>query len=134
MSATGTCAEACVEALRRAGHGNAFAVPPAAWYCPDPVVCSCGEWAEESRQADGSVRGVRRVLVTCCCEDPGDAEATCRGVAATLASCAWGWSGDLYGVRVVAVTVGPCGPAGRDGSGRWLWEVDVDMTVVVKGG
>lgn len=116
-------------AIRSLGHSNVWETPPAAWLCPDPVLVTAGDWERESLQLDGSERGRRGVRVLVCCEDPRDARATARSIADGLRGVAWETlRGD--GVRVVAADVGRPGPVGRDGSGRWLWDLGVTVTAV----
>jgi hypothetical protein len=130
----GVAARMVRDALREAGYANAYDVPVAAWVCCEPIVVSCGEWARESRQADGTERGTRKLVAHVCCDDPGDAEATARAVAADLAAWDWAAAETPAGTRIVACDVGRPVPYGRDRSGRWVWDVPMTMTGVVGNG
>lgn len=130
----GVAARVVRDALREAGYANAYDVPVAAWVCCEPIVVSCGEWQRESRQADGSERGRRALLAHVCCDDPSDAEATARAVAADLADRDWAGAKMPAGTRLVACDVGRPVFFGRDRSGRWVWEVPMTMTEVVWNG
>lgn len=130
----GVAARMVRDALREAGYANAYDVPVAAWVCCEPIVVSCGEWARESRQADGTERGTRRLVAHVCCDDPSDAEATARAVAADLAARDWARPGEAAGTRVISCDVGRPVLYGRDRSGRWVWDVPMVMTGVVGNG
>jgi hypothetical protein len=131
---TGVAARAVRDALREAGYANAYDVPVAAWVCCEPIVVSCGAWERESRQADGCERGRRALLAHVCCDDPADAEATARAVAADLSGRDWSAAETPAGTRLVACDVGRPALRGRDRSGRWVWDVPMAMTGVVGNG
>lgn len=127
----GAAARIVRDVLRDAGYANAYDVPVAAWVCCEPIVVSCGAWERESAQADGSERGRRSLALHVCCDDPADAEATARAVAADLRTRDWSGAQAPAGSRVVALDAGLPSPRGRDRSGRWVWDVPATMTGVV---
>lgn len=116
--------------LRALGYANVFTAPPSSRLCCEPVVVTAGAWERESRQADGEERGTQAVNVLVCCEDPSDAEATCRAVERDLRRDGWTGSGDGWHCRVAAVDSGAPEYKGRDSSGRWLWGLELRLTVV----
>ena len=99
----GAAARIVRDALRGAGYANAYDVPVAAWVCHEPIVVSCGAWERESAQADGDERGRRELALRVCCDDPADAEATARAVAADLRATEWAGAnapaGTLHSVK-----------------------------------
>ncbi|MCH4084521.1 MAG: hypothetical protein LKF00_09295 [Olsenella sp.] len=125
-------AECVVAALRALGHDNAFALPVAPRVCEEPVVVTAGAFSRESLQADGSERGRRALVARVCMDDPGDAEATARAVAAGLRATDWAALCEARGIvpRALACDAAQPAYAGRDGSGRWLWDVALSLTVV----
>lgn len=127
----GAAARIVRDALRAAGYANAYDVPVAAWVCREPIVVSCGAWERESAQADWDERGRRALVLRVCCDDPADAEATARAVAADLRAAEWAGANAPAGTRVIACDVGLPSPRGRDRSGRWVWDVPATMTAVV---
>lgn len=124
----GVC-EAVATLLRTLGYANVFTSPPSARLCCEPIVLTCGEYAREARLADGIERGTQAVGVLVCCEDPCDAEATCRAVERDLRRSPWTGSGDGWHCRVAAVDSGAAEYRGRDSSGRWLWRFELVLTV-----
>lgn len=116
--------------LRSLGYENVYMAPPSARLCCEPIMVACGTWERESRQADGAERGLRTVDVLVCCEDPSDAEATCRAVERDLRRDGWTGSGDGWHCRVAAIDSGAPEYRGRDSSGRWLWGFALALTVV----
>ncbi len=124
---------AVVSALRVLGYSNAFGVPVAPWLCEEPIVVSSGDFERESLQADGSVRGVRALTVHVCMDSPVDAEVTARAVSAGLAGVDW-LAMTKAPLRVLAGDMGQPVAAGRDSSGRWLWDVPLSLTAVVEHG
>lgn len=122
------------DALRTLGHADAYDVPVAPWLCAEPVVVACGAWERESRQADGSVRWRRGLVVHVCREGRDAVGADARAIAGQMAGLAWSKVDAGGGLRVVACDVGRPSPEGRDSSGRWLWAVPVTLTVVVNDG
>lgn len=127
-------AAAVAAALRAAGYANAWDVPVSPRLCSEPIVCRQGAFARSSRQEDGGERGCRAVTVTVCCEDPRDAEATANGVAADLAGVDWARAARPAWLRFVAADVGAPAYLGRDGSGRWLWGMEVRLEEVIDRG
>ena len=115
-------------AMRALGYENVYLLPPSPRLCCEPIVLTAGAWERESRQADGCERGAREVDVLVCCDDPADAEATCRAVERDLRSVAWQRSG--VAVRVAALDTEAPASRGRDSSGRWLWGLKLRLTVV----
>lgn len=122
------------DALRALGHADAYDVPVAPWLCEEPVVVECGNWERESRQADGSVRGRRSLIVHVCRGGRDACESDAGAIAGELAGVAWSKADVGDGLRVVACDVGRPTPEGRDSSGRLLWAVPVTLTVVVSDG
>lgn len=120
-----------VSALRALGYANAYGIPVAPWLCEEPIVVGPGRFDRESRQADGQVRGVRKLTVHVCMELSQDAEVTARAVAADLAGVDW-LSMTRAPLRVLAGDVGQPVYSGRDASGRWIWNVPLSLTVVVE--
>ena len=127
----GGVADVAVALLRALGYRNAFAHPPTAEACCEPIVLTPGAWEREARMADGAERGRVPLDVLVCCESPHDAEATCRAVERDLQRDSWTGSGEGWRCRVAAVDSGGSAPRGRDGSGRWLWGFTLTMTVVI---
>lgn len=127
-SAGGGPADVVAEMLRTLGYANAYATPPSARLCAEPVVVACGGWERTARLVDGAERGTQSVEVLVCCDDPTDAEATARAAERDLRGADWaGISGWEW--RVIAVDSGGCRPVGRDGSGRWLWAFELVLTI-----
>lgn len=123
------------DALRSFGHADAYDVPVAPWLCAEPVVVECGAFERESRQAEGSVRGRREVTVVVCRDGRDQCEADAREIAGRLVGYAWPSVSDASPtLRVVACDVGQPVPGGRDSSGRWIWKVPLELTVVVANG
>lgn len=130
----GGVADAVATLLRALGYGNVFCSPPPARVCCEPIVLAQGAWEREARLADGTERGRVPVDVLVCCEDPRDAEATCRAVERNLRRDSWTGVGEGWRCRVGSVDSGGAAPRGRDGSGRWLWGFALILTVVIDHG
>lgn len=128
-AAGGGAADVVAALLRSLGYGNAFAAPPAARLCADPIVVTAGEFSRDARLVDGAERGTLPVGVTVCCEDSRDAEATAHAVERDLRLADWTGKGSGRHVRVVAVDTAAPRPLGRDGSGRWLWGLSALLTI-----
>lgn len=122
-----------VLALRVLGYANVYGTPVAPWLCEEPIVVSLGEFERDSLQADGQMRGVRKLTVHVCMDSPQDAEITARAVAADLAGVDW-LAMTLGPLRVLASDVGQPLYIKRDSSGRWIWEVPLCLTVVIEHG
>lgn len=124
----GSLLDAAAAMLRAEGY-DAFTEPPSVAACAEPVVLRLGAWERESRQTDGSERGVRELQAFVCAEDKSDALAMCGLVASVLAEDEWpqasGWRW-----RVVAVDVASTDDEGRDGSGRWVYALTLRVTLV----
>lgn len=127
----GGVAGAVAALLRALGYGNVFCSPPPARVCCEPIVLTQGAWEREARLADGTERGRAPVDVLVCCEDPRDAEATCRAAERELRRDSWTGAGDGWHCRVAVADSGGSAPRGRDGSGRWLWGFTLTLTVVI---
>lgn len=127
MSAAATVAGKLAEL----GYTNVFTTPPSALVCCEPIVVSPGGWEREARLPDGSERGREDVGVLVCCDDPRDAENTCRACERELRGADWGAAG-ADGIRLVSVDSGGAQARGRDASGRWLWGFSLECVVVRK--
>ena len=127
----GGVVDAVATLLRALGYESVFCSPPPARVCCEPIVLTQGAWEREARLADGAERGRVPVDVLVCCEDPRDAEATCRAVERDLRRGSWTGFGEGWRCRVAAADSGGSAPRGRDGSGRWLWGFTLILTVVI---
>lgn len=127
----GGVADVVATLLRALGYANVFCSPPPARVCCEPIVLTQGALERGARLADGTERGTVPVGVLVCCEDPRDAEATCRAVERDLRRDTWAGAGDGWRCRVCAADSGGSASRGRDGSGRWLWGFTLTMTVVI---
>lgn len=119
------------DALLAAGFDEVFDIPVAPWLCREPIVVECAGFGRASLQADGSERGVRSLVLHVCREDPGDAEDAARSLARGVHAIDWAHADAPDGLRAVTCDAGQPVPGGRDSSGRWLWDVPVELTVVV---
>lgn len=120
-----------VSALRLLGYSNAYGIPVAPWICEEPIAVASEEFKRESRQVDGSVRGVRSLVVHVCRLDGGEAETAARKVAAGLSGVDWA-AISAKPLRVVACDVGQPVAGGHDASGHWIWDVPLTLTVVIE--
>ena len=128
-SGGGGAADVVAALLRALGCGDVFVCPPSAHLCAEPIVVACGAWARDSRQADGSERGVRHVEVLACREDPRAAEAVACALERSVRTASWAGLGTGWHMRVVAADTEAPTPRGRDGSGRWVWGFTVRLTI-----
>lgn len=128
MSAAATVAGKLAEL----GYTNVFTTPPSALVCCEPIVVAPGGWEREARLPDGSERGREDVGVLVCCDDPRDAEATCRACERELRAAEWDGAAGAEGLRLVSVDSGGAQARGRDASGRWLWGFSLECVVVRK--
>lgn len=105
--------------LMDAGIKGVFVGRPSVLSCPEPVAVGPAECEGEERFADGS-RGEFRVAVIVCRETATQAAVTALACERALRCGSWEPYGDG---RVVRVDAAFPRPVGRDGSGRWLYEV-----------
>lgn len=111
--------------LMDAGIEGVFVGRPSVLACPEPVAVGLAECAGEERFADGS-RGEFRVAVAVCRETATQAAVTALACERALRCGSW----ESYGEgRVVRVDAAFPRPAGRDGSGRWVYEVGAVVVV-----
>lgn len=122
------------DALLSLGYSNAYDVPVSPWLCEEPIVVSMIDWERESRQEDGSQRGRRDLTVHVCCDDWKDARVTSRKVSEDFAGYDWAHAKAPERMRIVGCDVRPPYDYGRDRSGRWILDVTLTMTVVIKNG
>jgi hypothetical protein len=128
-SAGGGLGDMVASRLVGMGYANAYPYPVSVALCPEPIVVNVGPWEREIRQ-DGEERGSFRADVLVCCDDPADAQSTCRAAERDLHGAGWdfhlaGWHMSLVGVDTTAPE-----SRGRDRSGRWLWGFALTLTVV----
>jgi hypothetical protein len=121
-----------VSALRTLGYANAYGVPVAPWLCSEPIVVCPKEFERESLQTDGSIRGTRKLVAIVCMDDPTDAETTARTAARELTGFAWQHLANAGGLRPISCDVAQPEFSGRDSSGRWLWQIQLSLEVVVE--
>lgn len=117
------------QALRRTGLRGVFERPPAALTCSEPVVVADAGWRSCTTGADGGMRGVAVVAVLTCRDRASEARVRCEAAEHALRRARWGacaFSGEW---EVTACTTSPPEPKGRDGSGRWLWGFEVELTM-----
>ena len=128
MSATTTVAGKLAEL----GYTNVFTTPPSVLVCCEPIVVAPGGWEREARLPDGGERGFEDVGVLVCCDDPRDAEGTCRACERELRAASWDGAVDSDGCRLVSIDSDGPRARGRDASGRWLWGFSLRCVVVRK--
>lgn len=121
-----------VAALRTLGYANAYGVPVAPWLCSEPIVVCPKEFEQKTLQVDGSIRGIRKLVVIVCMDDPTDAETCARTAARELAGFAWQHLAGADGIRPISCDVAQPEFSGRDSSGRWLWQIQLSLEVVVE--
>ena len=115
--------------LRRSGHKGVFEQPPTALMCSEPVVVSDAGWRACSKGAAGDVRGVAVVNVLVCRDRASEARIRCEAVEQAIRRARWGAYAFAGEWEVTACSTAPPEPKGRDGSGRWLWGFEVELTM-----
>lgn len=133
-------AEVVVAGLGACGYGNVYGRPPRVRECCEPVVVRSAGWEREARFDDGVVRGVERVRVYVCMDCEVDACSTACAVARDLPRVDWlgasvglGASRAAGGIRILGCSCGAPEALGRDSSGRWVYCVLAECTVLVAG-
>lgn len=102
---------------------------PSAIDFPECIVLAQGAFERESR-IEGEERG--RVAVACYVvrDACGDAEAVANAAEGAVRGCGWERFGERWPWRVVGVDTTAPRMIERDSSGRYVWEFDIDVTVV----
>lgn len=108
---------------------NHFTKPRSALDVAEPVVVEQGAFARGSR-IEGEERGVVPVSVLVVREVDADAGALAASVERFLRRCPWERHGEAWPWRVVGVDTSAPFCKGRDSSGRFVWQVDVEVTAV----
>jgi len=114
--------------LREAGLTNVFSVPVSASICAEPIVVVLGDYERLDEVADGE-RGQLLLRVLCVrnvLNDASDVASRCRAVLRAVDWERWATAGD---VRICGIDVGYPQTRGRDGSGRWIVELEVALVV-----
>ena len=118
--------------LVEAGFPNTFPCLVGADAAPEPIVVTQGPFKRWGLAADGE-RGVVPVTLAVVRETSADAESVAWAASDALLVRDWEPHAGAGPLRICGIHPGaPC-PRGRDGSGRWVWEVEVDVTVVRRG-
>ena len=117
------------EALRRSGQNGVFEDPPSALACSEPIVVADAGWRSCTTGVGDGMRGTALASVLVCRDRARDARIRCEAAESAIRQTRWGsyaFAGD-WSAAACATT--PPEPKGRDGSGRWLWGFDVELTM-----
>lgn len=118
------------EALAEGGFSKRFSkVVPSALDVEEPVVVSAGRFARESR-IEGEERGRVLVCVLVVREASPDAEAVAGDIERHLRRFDWERSFESGSWRIVGVDSAGAAFKERDSSGRFVWQVDIEVTAV----
>lgn len=116
------------EALFRGDFTNCFTKPVSALACAEPIVVLEGAFARTSR-IDGEERGAVSVTVLVVREDAEAAEGVAVACEQLLRGCDWERDAAAWPYRVVGLDSTAPRFKERDGSGRFVWEFSVELTV-----
>jgi len=123
------CADLVADVLVAAGFEDVYTFPPSSWLCPEPIVCSCGDYSRESAQL-AAERGVRVVDVVVCREDYVEAQAVAKAAEKAVRLADWTDAAEGYLERVAGIDTDAPWCTGQDKSLRWLWRFRAKLTVV----
>lgn len=115
--------------LVRGDFTNCFTKPVSALACSEPIVLRDGGFTRSVRM-DGEERGVSGIAVLVVREDPVAAEADAVACERLLRGCDWERDAELGPYRIVGVDTTAPRFDRRDGSGRYVWKFDVEVTAV----
>ena len=108
---------------------NYFTKSVSALVCAEPIVILDGRFEREARTAEGE-RGTVPVAVLVVREVDADAEAVATAVEQRLRHCDWERASYVWPWRLVGLDSSAPFFKERDGSGRYVWEIDLTLTVV----
>ena len=114
--------------LRAGGMNNVFSVPVPASLCAEPIVVAAGEYERTARPAGGE-RGTLGLRVLCVRNTLGEANDAAVRVREVLRDTDWERWAEAGDVRIFGMDAGYPAERGRDGSGRWVCAVDVELAV-----
>lgn len=123
-------AKVIADALVRLGYDNAYDYVPPTYECCEPIVVRQHEFECGPTLPDGSALGTERFRVYAVMDTEKDARSTAAGVVCSLHGVLPGELMEVEGHRVRGIEVDEPYSLGRDSSGRWVYSVDVVLSVV----
>ena len=108
---------------------NYFTKPVSSLLCSEPIVVLDGKYEREARTAEGE-RGIVPVTILVVRDVDADAEAVATAVEQRLRHCDWERHSYVWPWRLVGLDSAAPYFKERDSSGRYVWEVDLTLTVV----
>ncbi len=118
--------------LEEAGVPGVFTAPPSVLACAEPVVVGRADFERGMELACGE-RGTARVPVLVCRESMDGAREAAYLCEAALRGAGWERFADVGGARICSMGVEAPAFGERDGSGRFVYEVEVTVDVARDG-
>lgn len=117
-------------ALADGGFSCHFSEVPSAADDPEPTVVREGPFERLAALPGGEERGRALVRVLVVREQDAEAEAAALAREGWLRSCGWERRGRAGRWRAAGLDTTAPAPLGRDGSGRFVWGFDAELTLV----
>ncbi|ERI04012.1 hypothetical protein [Atopobium sp. oral taxon 810] len=127
-AAGGSVATQVANLLVDAEFTNVFTQSLSAAVCPEPIVVLVGSYDRDSEQV-GAERGERVLDVIVCREVNAVAEAVSLACEQALRTAEWDTRAGAYLNRITGIDTDAPEFRGRDGSGRYLWDFKVYVTI-----
>ena len=128
MPGLGSCADSVAKLLVDAKFTSVFTESCSALECACPIVVAAGGFARDVR-AEGWERGAVTVAVRVVREVSADAESVAHACERALRRARWEECADAGQYRIVGLVTEAPALELRDGSGRFVWKLDVVLTV-----
>ena len=116
-------------ALMRGDFSAYFSKVPSSLECPEPIVVVEGAFQREGRIEDEE-RGTVPVTVYVVREVSADAEAVAIACEQWLRGFSWEPDSEAWPWRIAGIDTSAPSLKERDFSGRFVWQFDVEVTVV----